>query len=197
MVRLSRVEVPATSGAPEICYAVGRLERAINLAIAKRVAPYGLTTLQYTILSVLQRHGAPLSNAQLARRSNMRPQSMAEVLEALEAKGLIRREAHPSHGRLLPARVTPRGRRVLAACDEAVIDIENRMFAAYSPARRKAFVTMARAAWNNLWSDFLSEGSPIVCDDPLLDGASGPRRRAKATAPSQSHGAIAANGMSG
>ena len=49
--------------------------------------PYGLTTLQYTTLSVLGRQGRPLSNAQLARRAYMTPQAMSEVIEALESKG--------------------------------------------------------------------------------------------------------------
>jgi DNA-binding MarR family transcriptional regulator len=176
---VTRVDIPRESRVPEICYAVGRLERAINAAIVKQVAPHGLTTLQYTILSVLQRHGEPLSNAQLARRSNMRPQSMAEVLDALEAKGLIRREAHPSHGRLLPARVTPRGRRVLAACDKAVIEIEDRMFEAYSPARRKAFVAMARVAWGSIRSTFLSGGQTVVLGDEWTDEP-GSKRTSKA-----------------
>ncbi|MGZ6670562.1 MAG: VIT1/CCC1 transporter family protein [Solirubrobacteraceae bacterium] len=55
--------------------------------------PYGLTTLQYTTLSVLNRHGAPLSNAQLARRAYMTPQAMSEVIDALETKGLPRQQA--------------------------------------------------------------------------------------------------------
>ena len=68
---------------PRLSYIVARLERAIRRAINERVQPYGLTTLQYTTLSVLGRRGA-LSNAQLARRSYMSPQAMSEVIEALE-----------------------------------------------------------------------------------------------------------------
>ena len=99
---------------PRISYAVARLERAVRAAIAERVRPYGLTTLQYTTLTVLHRHGAPLSNAQLARRAYMTPQAMSEVIEALEIKKLIKRNPHPTHGRLLPASLTAKGRRVLA-----------------------------------------------------------------------------------
>ena len=53
---------------PRISYVIARLERAVRTAINERVRPYGLTTLQYTTLSVLGRRGG-LSNAQLARRS--------------------------------------------------------------------------------------------------------------------------------
>ena len=110
---------------PRISYAVARLERAVRSGIAERVRPYGLTTLQYTTLSVLNRHGAPLSNAQLARRAYMTPQAMSEVIDALETKGLIRRNPHPNHGRLLPATLTAKGRRVLADCERGVDEMED------------------------------------------------------------------------
>ena len=105
-----------------------------------RVRPFGLTTLQYTTLSVLHRHGAPLSNAQLARRAYMTPQSMSEVIDALQTKGLIKRNPHPSHGRLLPATLTPKGRRVLAACDRAVDEMEDVMLADVGAREREAFL---------------------------------------------------------
>jgi len=114
------------TGAARISYVVARLERAIRAAINERVRPHGLTTLQYTTLSVLGRRGG-LSNAQLARRSYMTPQSMSEVIEALEAKGLIARSRHPNHRRVMPARLTAKGMKVLEACDRAVDDMEEEM----------------------------------------------------------------------
>ena len=73
---------------PRVSYVVARLERAVRQGITERVRPYGLTTLQYTTLSVLGARRDGLSNAQLARRSFMTPQAMGEVIEALEAAGL-------------------------------------------------------------------------------------------------------------
>ena len=134
---------------PRISYAVARLERAVRSGIAKRVRPYGLTTLQYTPLSGLKLHGAPLSKAQLARRAYMTQQSRSEVIDALEAKGLSRRNRHPNHGRLLPATLTAKGRRVLAACEHGVDEMEDVMLADLTTreraAFRKALVTSVRA----------------------------------------------------
>jgi DNA-binding MarR family transcriptional regulator len=137
------VPTPAFSGAAEesgsarISYVVARLERAVRTAINERVRPYGLTTLQYTTLSVLGRRGS-LSNAQLARRSYMTPQSMSEVIEALERKGLIERNQHPNHRRVMPARITATGIKVLEACDEAVDAMEEEMLRELAPAEREA-----------------------------------------------------------
>ncbi len=99
------------------------MRRAIN----ERVQPYGLTTLQYTTLSVLGRRGA-LSNAQLARRSYMSPQAMSEVIVALEQHGLVERGRHPNHRRVYPAGLTAKGREVLAACEAAVDELEAEIF---------------------------------------------------------------------
>jgi len=112
---------------PGISYVIARLERAVRAAINERLRPHGLTTLQYTTLSVLNSRGQPLSNAQLARRAYMTPQAMIEVLNALEEKGLIRRSPHPNHRRVYPARLTAKGRRVLAACDAIVAEMEQEM----------------------------------------------------------------------
>jgi DNA-binding MarR family transcriptional regulator len=139
---------------PRISYAVARLERAIRAGIAERVRPHGLTTLQYTTLSVLHRHGTPLSNAQLARRAYMTPQSMSEVIDALESKGLIQRNPHPNHGRLLPVTLTAKGRRELAACDRAVDEMEDVMLAELSERERGAFLEMVKSAVRSLGAGF-------------------------------------------
>jgi DNA-binding MarR family transcriptional regulator len=121
---------------PHISYVVARLERAIRKAISERVRPYGLTTLQYTTLSVLGARGG-LSNAQLARRAYMTPQSMSEVLEALEQRGLVKRGTLPGHRRIHPATLTGQGRKILAACDKAVDEIEQEMLSGLEPGQRE------------------------------------------------------------
>ena len=154
MSESARVAAAAGTTEPRISYAIARLERAIRAAIAERVGPYGLTTLQYTTLSVPHRHGAPLSNAQLARRAYMTPQSMSEVIDALEGKRLIRRNPQPNHGRNLPAALTAKGRRVLAACDVSVDEMEDTMLAALGAREREAFLDAIKSAVRALGAGF-------------------------------------------
>lgn len=132
---------------------VARLERAVRKAINEQVRPYGLTTLQYTTLSVLGTRGG-LSNAQLARRAYMTPQSMSEVLDALEAKGLVERSTHPDHRRVYPAALTAEGRRVLAACDEAVDAVEQEMLSGLDTRQQAALREGLLAAVRGLHAGF-------------------------------------------
>jgi DNA-binding MarR family transcriptional regulator len=139
---------------PRIAYAIARLQQRIFAGITERVSPYGLTTLQFTTLSVLDRHGAPLSSSQLARRAFMTPQSMSEVIHALERKGFIKRNPHPNHRRTLPATLTRKGRRILAECEQAVGEYEDAMLTGFSAQDRAAFLEMIKAAVRNLGGGF-------------------------------------------
>ena len=154
MSQAVRADELAARAEPGVPYAVARLHQRVFAGVSDRVAPYDLTTLQFTTLSVLSRHGAPLSTSQLARRAFMTPQSMSEVIHALERKGLIERNPHPNHRRTLPATLTPKGRRVLAACEGAVAEFESTMLEGFSASDRVAFLDMIKAAVRNLGGGF-------------------------------------------
>jgi DNA-binding MarR family transcriptional regulator len=111
---------------PRLSYVVGRLERVLRRRLAAAVEPAGLTLPAYTALSVL-RVDDGLSNAQLARRSLVTPQSMSEVLSLLVEQGYVRRRAEPGHGRVIRTELTKAGRQALARCDRAVDDVEQEM----------------------------------------------------------------------
>lgn len=122
---------------PTLLYLVGRMDRVVRRAIGAVLKEHGLSVNQYTTLSVLDRRSG-LSNAQLARRSLVSPQSMNEVLLTLEERGLVRRDAHPDHGRILQARLTAKGRSLLARCDAEVHEVEARMVSDLDDADRSA-----------------------------------------------------------
>ena len=154
------VEETNAQKAPGVSYALARLHQRVLAGISERVGPHGLTTLQFTTLSVLSRHGTPLSTSQLARRAFMTPQSMSEVIHALERKGLIKRNPDPNHRRTLPATLTAKGRRVLADCEEVVAAFEDSMLEGFSEEDRVAFLGMVKAAVRNLGGGFPSEETP-------------------------------------
>jgi DNA-binding MarR family transcriptional regulator len=121
---------------PRTTYLVGRLDRLLRRRLGDALSPYGLTLAEYTALSVLARRGG-LSNAQLARRTLITPQSMNEVLGRLVERRLVRRSAHPAHGRVIETAVTAAGRRTLANADAAVEAVEAQMLAGVGAADRQ------------------------------------------------------------
>jgi DNA-binding MarR family transcriptional regulator len=129
---------PVPTPQPRISYIVGRLDRALSLALEERVSEQGLTLPQYTALSVLKLRSG-LSNAQLARRTFVRPQSMMQVISKLQAAGLIARRPDENHARILRTEITSEGRKVLAACDRSVNAMEKTMLAGLSAEQREGF----------------------------------------------------------
>jgi hypothetical protein len=68
------VDSAATTASPEITllYLIKQLELAVRSHLDETVRDAGLTALQYTALTVLERH-PELTSAQLARNSFVRP----------------------------------------------------------------------------------------------------------------------------
>lgn len=132
------VEGSDDHGDPTFLYLIGRLDRVVRQAIAGVVRTRGLSVNQYTTLSVLDRRSG-LSNAQLARRALVSPQAMNEVLLTLEERGLVRRHAHPEHGRIRQARLTAKGRSLLVGCDGEVNQVDAAMLSGLSGGERTAF----------------------------------------------------------
>lgn len=111
---------------PRLSYVIGRLDRVLRRRLSAAVEPIGLTLPAYTALSVLRGQDG-LSNARLARRSLVTPQSMSEVLALLVDRGYVRRSAEPGHGRVIRMELTDEGNRALELCDRAVDAVEREM----------------------------------------------------------------------
>lgn len=120
-------------GPPRVTYLIARLDRGIRVRIDEAVRRHGLTTPQYTAMSVIVRR-AGLSSAQLARRAFVTPQAMHSIIAELAAAELVVRTPSPSHAKVLHTALSARGRILLEACDRDVDAIEQWLLSAISVA---------------------------------------------------------------
>jgi DNA-binding MarR family transcriptional regulator len=140
--RAVSVAVPAERAdpaPPRVSYLVARLDRLLRRRLAGALAPFAVSLPEYTAMSILGRR-AGLSNAQLARRTYVSPQAIQQITEGLIARGLIVRAPDQRGGRVLPATLTAAGRDLLARCDAAVDELEERMMARLRPGARQALL---------------------------------------------------------
>jgi DNA-binding MarR family transcriptional regulator len=122
-------------------YLVKRVQVALRVAMDRALESEGLTTPQYAVLSALQK--APgLSNAELARRAFVTPQTMIRIVSSLEERGLVTRVEHPSHGRILETRLAAAGQKAVNACHQRVKRVENRMEGDLSETERRTLVDL-------------------------------------------------------
>ncbi len=117
---------------PMLMYLVKQVELAVRSHLDDMFRPIGLTALQYTALTVLERH-ADMSSAQLARHSFVTAQSMADMITALEGRGLIERHRDRADRRRLVVALTAEGRDLLDRYRDEVSALEARMVTGLTP----------------------------------------------------------------
>ena len=118
-------------------YLLKETSSALRAAMEDVLRPLGLSVTQYSCLELLgQRPG--LSGSELARGTFVTRQSMNVLLQALERDGLVARATEASVGKVLPTRLTPRGRRSLEVASAAVRSVEVRMLSGLSRAEQTA-----------------------------------------------------------
>jgi DNA-binding MarR family transcriptional regulator len=115
-----------------IGFALKLAQQALRTRMDTGLRAIGLTTPQYAVLTFLQvEPGA--SNAALARRAFVTPQTMQAILVGLERAGFIVRTPHPEHGRVQTTELTTRGRKALQSAAEIVEALESRLRDASAP----------------------------------------------------------------
>ncbi|MGP4045805.1 MarR family winged helix-turn-helix transcriptional regulator [Streptomyces sp. 2A115] len=138
-----------TKAPPSLLYMVKQVELVVRSHLDDLLKPAGITALQYTSLTVLERHDG-LSAAQLARDSFVTAQSVADVVRALENRGLVRRERNPHNRRELLILLTESGRDLLAQHAEAVQELEERMVRDLTAHQTDQFRQALSKAWQAL-----------------------------------------------
>jgi DNA-binding MarR family transcriptional regulator len=113
-------------GEPMLLYLVKQVELAVRARLDELLRPDRLTALQYTALTVLERH-PDMSVAQLARNSFVTAQSMADMVAALEDRGLIERHRDQADRRCLAIALSPAGHEFLDRYRDPVNALESRM----------------------------------------------------------------------
>jgi DNA-binding MarR family transcriptional regulator len=124
-----------------IGFALKQAQHALRTRLDSGLREIGLTTPQYAVLAFLEVE-AGASNAALARRAFVTPQTMQAILVALERAGLIARTPHPEHGRVQMTELTARGRGALEAASGIVADAEERLRNASAPFDPQAVAAM-------------------------------------------------------
>ncbi|KJK40593.1 MarR family transcriptional regulator [Streptomyces variegatus] len=138
-----------TKAPPSLLYMVKQVELVVRSHLDELVRPSGITALQYTALTVLERHDG-LSAAQLARDSFVTAQSIADLVRSLEGRGLVRRERNPRNRRELLILLTDDGRELLARHAGPVRELEERMVRDLTAHQTEQFREALARTWHAL-----------------------------------------------
>ena len=118
-------------------------QQALRTHMDAALQQIGLTTPQYAVLTFLEvEPGA--SNAALARRAFVTPQTMQGILVSLERAEFVKRTPHPEHGRIQTTELTASGRAAQKSAAGIVFEVEKRLRDAAAPLDPQTVAAMLR-----------------------------------------------------
>ena len=123
-VRWSQQWDPDVSDAMAAATSIMRAQQIVLAAVDGALRPFGLTFARYEGLVLLlfsKRGSLPLGI--MGQRLMIHPASVTNIIDRLEAQGLVRRSPHPTDGRTTLAEITEAGRRLAREATKAVNDV--------------------------------------------------------------------------
>lgn len=127
----------------EVGYLLKEVQQDLRKRMDRALVELNLTTPQYSVLSEL--HEFPgLSNADLARKSFVTPQTMNLIVQKLEARDLVGRSLSTSHGKIMMTEVTSKGEDLLNKANELVLNVQNEIFGRISDSEKTALMGILR-----------------------------------------------------
>lgn len=123
--------MPSDVSRPRTLYLLNQASKGLKKRLEQALAEQNLTTLQYTVLSIVRDRDG-LSSSDLSRRFFVTPQTMNQVVAELEKLGFLKRSEDQNNRRILRIVLTARGRAIVQSCEAVVDRIEDEAFGAIS-----------------------------------------------------------------
>jgi DNA-binding MarR family transcriptional regulator len=110
-----------------------RAASVISAALTPVVREFGLSLAAFNVLHTLAHAAGPISPRDISHRQVIRPQTLSDILGALEENGLVDRVRVRDDRRMLLVTLTSTGRARYQACCEPLLAIESRLLERLTP----------------------------------------------------------------
>lgn len=117
--------------------------RRLRRGTRETLAPFDLSPSHTRALGVLMRHGS-MRLSTLSDHLHIAARSATEVVDALEERGFVRRDADPTDRRATLVEATPHGWSVMKDVRAARLNEADRIFDRLSDADRRDLVRLLR-----------------------------------------------------
>ena len=122
-------------------YFIRRLQQIAVAIFLEETGEFGITPVQFAALQAVQAQ-PQIDQRTLARTIGFDTSTTGGVVDRLEARGLMRRNASPDDRRVRLLTLTPDGEALLDDILQHVLDAQERMLAPLPTADRKRFMRM-------------------------------------------------------
>ncbi|MGQ0713691.1 MAG: MarR family winged helix-turn-helix transcriptional regulator [Gemmatimonadaceae bacterium] len=122
---------------------VQRTASELDQQLAQTLRPVGLTTAKFNVLRLLRRAGgAGLACSELSERLIRHDPDVTRLLDRLEARKFVTRSRDAADRRVVMARITETGLRVLEKLDAPVAALHRRQLSALRAEQRRELVSL-------------------------------------------------------
>jgi DNA-binding MarR family transcriptional regulator len=119
-----------------LSFYLGKAYQRVAQSAKQRLAPYGVTPVQYALLKVLWERDQQ-SGAELSDRLLLDSATMTGLLDRLEHAGLIERQAHATDRRVNRVALTARGRDLQVPLDREMDQLNQGFLGEFTPEERR------------------------------------------------------------
>ena len=134
---------PAPSGSPgSLAFSVMGALHAVEARFEAALEPLGLSLAKFGALSRLVAAGEPIPLGTLAERCACVRSNITQLIDRLEAEGLVERSDDPRDRRSIRAGLTAEGRRRQSAGVRALEEAEKELLSRLPRAQRGAFLQL-------------------------------------------------------
>jgi DNA-binding MarR family transcriptional regulator len=116
-----------------LSFYLGKAYQRVTQSAKQRLAPYGVTPVQYALLKVLWDQDDQ-SGAELGERLLLDSATMTGLLDRLEQAGLIERKAHVTDRRVNKVVLTARGRDLQVPLDHEMDQMNQDFLGEFAPS---------------------------------------------------------------
>lgn len=130
-----------------ISHTLKAAEREMRQRLEMALQPLGLTSAQYTVLSTLEVE-CDLTNAELARRCYVTPQTMNRIMQNLEDSGFVKKSTDESHALKLQFKLTAHAKKLVCTAHIAVNQVELDMVKALNKKEIRQLEDLLKRLYN-------------------------------------------------
>lgn len=111
----------------ELGYLIKQVQHDLRKKMDSSLSNIELTTPQYAVLTMLHEYPG-LSNADLARKSFVTPQTMNLIVRNLESRNIVTRTSSKTHGKKIETNISETGQSLLDKANDIVLSSGDDIF---------------------------------------------------------------------
>jgi DNA-binding MarR family transcriptional regulator len=127
-------------------YNARRVSLTVIEVFAQRMAVYGLSPVDFSVLSLIL-HNPGMTSRQLCNALNLLPPNLVGKISAMEKRVLLTRKPHPDDGRAIGLHLTEAGKRLMLKAEVTATELEHDAASRLSATEKKTLLKLLQKVY--------------------------------------------------